>query len=170
MADAIAAGRDIRQFDAERLLDDVIDRARDKFWKPAGAAAKEEWLLALATMTRGLPVGALEGMTEKLLPAWDIDRHPVASLAMAGREPGERLRLWSQTSSASILRYPASRKTISPMMTEPDFARSLGVSIPFRMAQFMLLAHRDLPDHAMLPWLRKSPPSEGPSHLAWAMA
>lgn len=89
MADAIAAGRDTRQFDAARLLDDVINRARDKFWQPAGATPKEERLLALATMTRGLPASVVDDLKEKLLPPWDVDRHPAAFLAMTGRESGE---------------------------------------------------------------------------------
>jgi hypothetical protein len=38
------------------------------------------------------------------------------------------------------------------------------------MAQFMLLAHRDLGGHAMLCWLRKPPSSEGPPQLVWLVA
>ena len=46
MADAIVTGHDVRHFDADRLLDQVIDRDRQAYWKPAGATAKEERLLA----------------------------------------------------------------------------------------------------------------------------
>jgi hypothetical protein len=91
MADAIARGVDIRHFDAEALLDNVIDHSRKAYWKPAGATPKEERLLALATMTRGLPVGALASVTEKLLPSWDVDRHPSVFLAMTGQESGARI-------------------------------------------------------------------------------
>ena len=72
MADAIAAGHDVFHFDAARLLDQVIERGREKYWKPAGAAQKEERLLALATMAGGLPVSSLDSETEKLLPVWDV--------------------------------------------------------------------------------------------------
>jgi len=60
MADAIAAGRDIHELDAERLLEDVIERARARFWRPLGCNAKEERLLALATVAGGVPAEALE--------------------------------------------------------------------------------------------------------------
>ena len=48
MADAIANGHDIRHFDAKQLLEQVIARGREYYWKPARASAKEERLLALA--------------------------------------------------------------------------------------------------------------------------
>ena len=93
MADAMKAGRDIRQFDAARLLDDVINRARDKFWKPAGATPEEEGLLALATMTRGLPVAALKSTPAELSlpPSWKIHRHPAIFRTMTGRTSGENI-------------------------------------------------------------------------------
>ena len=61
MADAIAHGDDIRQFDGLRLLDHIIERGRVAYWNPAGATAADERLLAIATMAGGLPVGALKG-------------------------------------------------------------------------------------------------------------
>jgi len=36
MADAIAAGHDVRDFDAEHLLEDVIRRAREKILEARG--------------------------------------------------------------------------------------------------------------------------------------
>jgi pimeloyl-ACP methyl ester carboxylesterase len=88
-ADAIAQGDDIRQFDKEQLLSQVIKRSREGYWKPAGADAKDERLLAVASMAGSVKVDALEGLAEKLLPEWDVDRHPAIFLAMTGRESGE---------------------------------------------------------------------------------
>lgn len=90
-ADAIAEGDDIRQFDKEQLLSQVIKRSREGYWKPAGADAKDERLLAVATMAGHVSVDALEDLAEKLLPSWDVDRHPAIFLAMTGRESGETI-------------------------------------------------------------------------------
>ncbi len=170
MADAIAAGRDVRQFDAARLLDDVIKRARDKFWKSAGAGPKEERLLALATMTRGLPVSALDEVTDKLLPSWDIDRHPAAFLAMTGRESGETIPPLEPDIAGE---HFALSCLADPNLANADRARFCALAWrlnPFGMAQFMVLSHRDLSGHAMLPFVRKSPPFVGLPELLWAMA
>jgi hypothetical protein len=90
-ADAIARGVDVRHFDADRLLDDVIEHSRNSYWKPAGAKDQDERLLAVATMAGGVRVDALDGISEKLLPSWDIDRHPAIFLAMTGRESNEEI-------------------------------------------------------------------------------
>ncbi|HTV33864.1 MAG TPA: hypothetical protein VME69_12305, partial [Methylocella sp.] len=170
MADAIAAGRDIRHFDAERLVEDVIKRAREKFWAPAGATAKEERLLALATMTRGLPVATLESVTEKLLPAWDVDRHPAAFLAMTGRESGETIAPLEPDIVGEHFTLACLDQN---KLSNQDRARFCSLAWrlnPFGMAQFMWLSHRDLSAHAMLAWVRKSPPFAGLPKLVWAMA
>ncbi|MCI0600171.1 MAG: hypothetical protein L0Y60_11755, partial [Beijerinckiaceae bacterium] len=170
MADAIAAGRDIRNFDAARLLDQVIERARENYWKPAGASAKEERLLALATMTRGLPVGALEGMTERLLPTWDVDLHPSAFLAMTGREAGKTIPPLEPDIAGE---HFALSCLAEPNLTNADRARFCALAwrlSPLGMGQFMLLSYRDVSGHAMLPFVRKSPPFVGVPELIWAVA
>jgi hypothetical protein len=88
-ADAIAHGVDIRHFDADRLLETVIEQSRNAYWKPAGAKEEDERLLAVATMAGGAAVDALDRVTDKLLPLWDMDRHPPIFLAMTGRESHE---------------------------------------------------------------------------------
>jgi pimeloyl-ACP methyl ester carboxylesterase len=85
-ADAIARGVDIHDFDADRLLNEFIEHSRNAYWKPAGAKEQDERLLAVATMAGGVPVDALDGVADKLLPSWDIDRHPPIFLAMTGRK------------------------------------------------------------------------------------
>ncbi len=168
MADAIAAGNDVRQFDAERLLDDVINRARDKFWKSADATPKEERLLALATMTRGLPVSALDEVTEKLLPSWDIDRHPAAFLAMTGRESGETI---PPLEPDIVGEHFALSCLAQKNLSDADRARLCELAWRFGsggMSAFILRSHQDLPAHPMLKWVRKIPTSEAGWHLVWA--
>lgn len=170
MADAIAAGHDVRHFDAARLVDQVIQRGRENYWKPAGATPKEERLLALATMAGGLPIGSFESETEKLLPVWDVDRHPAAFLAMTGQDSGERIApLEPDIVGEHFTLSCLARSNLS----NEDRARLCDLAwrlSPLGMAQFMLLAHRDLPNHAMLPFVRKSPRTEGPAQLLWAGA
>ena len=92
MADAIARGVDIRDFDAARLLEEVIEHGRKSYWKPARATATDERLLAVATMAGGLPVSAVKGLTDELLPSWNIDHHPKVFLAMTGQKSGQNMR------------------------------------------------------------------------------
>jgi hypothetical protein len=161
---------DVRHFDAGRLLDQVIERDREAYWKPAGATAKEERLLALATMAGGLPVSTLSSVTEKLLPSWDVDRHPAAFLAMTGRESGENI---APLEPDIVGEHFALACLAQGNLSNEDRARFCGLAWclnPLSMAQFMLRAHRDLEAHAMLRWVRKSPPSEGLPQLVWSMA
>jgi PAS domain-containing protein len=170
VADALVAGRNVRHFDAARLLDDVIDRERQAFWKPAGATAKEERLLAFATMVGGLPIGALADMTEKLLPSWDVDRHPAIFLAMTGRESGEAI---APLEPDIVGEHFALACLGQGNLSNEDRARLCALAWrmnPLSMGQFMVLAHRDLADHAMLCWVRKPPLSHGPPQLAWSAA
>ena len=88
-ADAIGNGDDIRHFNREQLLEQVIRRSREAYWRPAGVKPEDERLLAVATMAGGVKLAALEAVTDRLLPPWDIDRHPAMFLAMTGREAGE---------------------------------------------------------------------------------
>jgi hypothetical protein len=157
MADAIAAGRDVRHFDAGQLLEQVIERGRESYWKPAGAAAIEERLLAIATMTGGLPISLLEDVPYKLLPSWDIDRHPAIFRAMTGHAAGENIApLEPDILGEHFVLGCLEKENLS------DANRTRLCELAWRfnpggMVQFMLRAHRDIADHPMLGWLRKAP-------------
>ncbi len=169
MADAIARGDDVRHFDAAQLLDLVIDRNRKAFWQPAGATAKDERLLALATMTNGISVAVIRGLAETLLPKWDVDTHPAIFGAMTGRPAGERVHsmepdIVGEHFALSILE--------SANLSEADRARLCDLAWrlePFNMAQFSERAHRDLPTNPMLLWLRSLPTTRGLPQLGWAV-
>lgn len=89
LADAIAAGRSHRGWDREALLRDVLRREEQRYWEPAEVTEKDKNLLALATMTGGLPVAVALGVDAgNLLPdaqSFDPTRHE----AMTGR-PAEQ--------------------------------------------------------------------------------
>src|SRR5690606_26332972 len=74
-ADAVAAGRNISEWDRERLLRDVLGREREA-WEAHGVTPEYENLLALATIAGGLTEDVLDAPPEGgRLPAYrDFDR------------------------------------------------------------------------------------------------
>nr|WP_271009790.1 hypothetical protein [Paucibacter sp. B51] len=87
---------ELQSFDTGLLMDEVIRRWRTKFWRPAceaaglGSGRAEETLLALATLSGGLPLqhGRVpEVPIPGLLPSWNPHLHPDLFAAMTGREP-----------------------------------------------------------------------------------
>jgi hypothetical protein len=88
-ADAILAGRDIRQWDQGELLGSVLKGEKDRHWKPAGVTEEEKNLLALATMTGGLRVGILKNPPVKDFLPPPRDYSPDRYRIMSGR-PGKR--------------------------------------------------------------------------------
>jgi hypothetical protein len=172
MADAIARGVDIRHFDAARLLEDVIEHGRESYWKPAGATAKDERLLAVATMAGGLPVSAVKGVKDELLPSWNIDHHPKVFLAMTGQKSGQNIAPLEPdiVGEHFVLACLACEGFPNPDEDRTRFCELAWRLNPLGMAQFMLRAHRDLPADPMLSWVRKSPASEGESQLFWSRA
>jgi hypothetical protein len=71
-ADAIEHGRNLREWDAEQLLGDLLGRERDRTWARVGAGSAEENLLALATLANGLPLSTVKEPPAGLeLPAPD---------------------------------------------------------------------------------------------------
>ena len=91
LADAVANGHSPRGWGRASLLRDVLRREEEKYWKPAGVTEKDKNLLALATMTGGLPVEkALSLNAGNLLPdadSFDPRRHE----AMTGRPADDTL-------------------------------------------------------------------------------
>ena len=170
LADLIARGVDIRDVDAAGLLDQVIKHGRELYWEPAGALPKDERLLAIATMAGGLPVSAVKGLKDELLPSWDIDHHPKVFLAMTGRKSGQDI---APLAPDIVGEHFALACLKQEELSDEDRARFCDLAWqlnPLGMAQFMLRAHRDLPAHTMLNWVRKSPTSVGESQLFWSWA
>ena len=89
---------------------------------------------------------------------------------MTGRDCGERI---APLEPDIVGEHFALSRLAQSNLSNADRARPCGLAWrlnPPGMAQFMLRAHRDLPDHAMLRWMRKLPPSEGMPQFLWAMA
>ena len=162
VADAIARGVDIRDFDApacssrsSSTVANVLEAGRSE--------PKDERLLAIATMAGGLPVSAVKGVKDELLPSWDIDHHPKVFLAMTGRKSGQDI---APLGPDIVGEHFALACLAQEELSDEDRARLCELAWrlnPLGMAQFMLRAHHDLPANTMLNWVRKSPTSEGES-------
>ena len=85
-ADALATTSNIRGWDRERLLRDVLERERRHHWLPAGANVPYENLLCLATMTGGLTISSQTHFPGIELPSFEEFR-PQIYRAMTGALP-----------------------------------------------------------------------------------
>jgi len=167
MADALAEGRDIRSFDAPRLVQDVISRARAKFWRPQGASAKEERLLALATICGGLPTTAIVTLPPAL--DWDVDRHPAIFTTMTGSPVGDIVPplqpdIVGEHFALAFVSNAIPSQTVRRKLLEAAWEVN-----PFGTAQFSLRAHRNLPSSPSLAWLKKAPQGALAERI-WAIA
>ena len=168
VADAMVAGRDVHQFDRTQLLDDVIHRVRNKFWRPAGVRAPEERALSLATMTGGLKVGELAAISEPLLPLWNVDHHPLAFQQMTGHLANERIAPLEPdiVGEHLVLECLGDKK-----LADEDrlrFLKHAWLLNPKEMAFFVLRTHFDLARNPTLPLLRKRPKGPYVDPCSWA--
>lgn len=93
--DAIAHGREIRGWDQAALVRDVLEREKEH-WRAAGATEHDHNLLALTTLTAGLPTEVLAGLDRELFPAVDargaaVPFRPERFRAMSGYDARETL-------------------------------------------------------------------------------
>ena len=85
-ADALSTTSNIRGWDRERLLRDVLERERRHHWLPAGVNVSYENLLCLATMTGGLKISPQTHLPGIELPRFEEFR-PQIYRAMTGALP-----------------------------------------------------------------------------------
>ena len=85
LADALAQNLDVGAITRESLLQNVIDRERASYWRPAAGEhhlvlEKQERLLAFATVVNGLSLAAVRGPID----SWDPDTAAPVFAVMAG--------------------------------------------------------------------------------------
>jgi hypothetical protein len=165
VADALARGRDIRGWDRDALLDDVIKRDRHKFWLSAAKSVgmgdqidKEERVLALATLANGLfTKSSLAKVDGEVLPHWDADRHPVIFRAMSGESTDDFIAplqpdLVGEFFVLQLLeRKGAARTSDGRTFLEVLVSRSWEID-PASTPQFIIQCMQDLPE---LPGVRQ---------------
>ncbi len=164
-----------RRWSREALLNDVINREREKFWRRAAREAgfgdgpldKEERALALATMMNGLPVEMMKASDGDLIPKWDRDRHERLFNAMTGVVDGV-LRPHEPDIVGEYF-------VLDLLTRQPDSAEELvsfawhNSSSKFAIAPFVDRCAQDFPEHSALRKTFDIRPESAPARTAWAM-
>ena len=150
-ADALLAGKDIRGWDRTRLIEDVIDRSRERLWRPTadrlGAdLARHELLLRLATLTQGLPL--------------DVLKEPPAGLRLPARDPEDEYGFCALLYNAMVAggSAEAGMDVLQPL--EPDILGAVFVlTAPGRLRNDPSAHRQQLENLALAAWTVASPPS-----------
>jgi hypothetical protein len=165
-ADALAHGRDIRQWDQTRLVEDVLEREALTRWNRAGITAQERNFLALATMAGGFPIATLASVAPPD-PTWfpTADTYdPDHARAMIGTDA--RLRL--PPLEPDVLGELFVLQQVAPAHSA-DVARAEALRraayqySPSAMSAFLTRSAMDFPRHVALPLLDGPPPQGLPN-------
>jgi len=171
VADAVAAGRDPRAWDREALLGDVLEREDARHWQPAGISDGERNLLALATMTGGLDVGALASIkAPDLIPppsAYDPHRYRVLS----GQASEDRLAPYEPDILGELFVLERLRPAHTLDTDRAEAMRALAWSrSALGMATFLSHAAMDFPRHPTLRILDRPAGENGLTRRLWSLA
>lgn len=159
LADALADGQDVSGFDAERLIADVIKRDRQKFWLPRNVTANDEFALALATMTGGLPKETIDKLDGPIFSNWDFNHHPEAFKAMTGKAATEGVPpLEPDIVGEHFVAEALFGRTLDSNSRKKICELAWTIS-PSAMSRFVVRTHNDLAKSELLALLRQ-PPSE----------
>jgi hypothetical protein len=182
IADALKRGQDVRAWDRDALLNDVIAREHDLFWRPKAAwlglnetdFKSAETALTLATVVGGLPLNDLPVQGDELLPRWNPIAHSQLFKDMTGRpvqshvpalEPdivGEFFVLDRLTALANL--RLGSGKTMAEALVE----RAWSVDA-WHTANFFDRIRQDFPEHALARALVSRPPPIAASRMPWSV-
>ena len=182
MADALKNGRDVRKWDQSALLLDVIDRDRRQFWLPCAgqlgmgttliSIAREERALAIATMvgTTSDPLkrSEIEAHHHKLLPSWDVDRHPIFFSSIAGAKHHEAISPIEPDLIGEFFALNALSE-----LSKDDTQDLVRLSWSMRaesMAYFIVRCAMDYPDHTLIPTLHTIEPWDTETAESWSLA
>ena len=168
-ADAIASGRNIRQWDQKELLASVLKGEIDLRWNPSGVTPKEKNLLALATITSGIPLVILRNPpVEGFLPPAQ-DYSPARFLVMSGR-PSESLLNPLTPAILGEFFVLEHFKATSDLDDRSELARTSALAInPQSYRRFFEQAARNFPGHPTVMRLRVPAPADASSVFNWAI-
>jgi DNA polymerase III delta prime subunit len=191
-ADALAAGRDIGQWDRKELLESLLRTDMQRRWDPARVTEEEKNLLAVATLADGLPLTVLKSPpVEGWLPApraYSPDRYRVmcgrpSDLVLNPLTPavlGEFFVLERLRASSSIDERPAALVNIA--LALPSGHRPQSISYGWRRGDesdtvvrlrqhlyFVARCARDFPDHPSLKEILGPLPGRNENSWGWAI-
>jgi len=168
-AEAIAEGRDIRHWDKELLLRDMLER-EIRYWQLAGVTERDRNLLALATISGGLPLGTLHAFGDDTLfplpTSYDADRY----LAMSGRPAIEYLAPLEPDIIGEFFVLEHLRPRHALDIERVDQIRSAAWrASPLGTSVFALRAANDFGLHPTLPYLLAPAEENETQRLAWSL-
>jgi tetratricopeptide (TPR) repeat protein len=175
--DAIRNGRDLRQWDATALVNDVLEREK-AHWKNAGATEKDVNLLALATMTGGMQTTMLDDLNPSLFPSTDGSVSPdafdpIRYQAMVGGASAERTLspLLPDILGERFVLDHLQPRYHGDVRRADDFRNTAWTINPEGMFAFLSRSVMDFPQTRTLPLLDQPPIAAAqPQRRAWAQA
>ncbi len=184
--EALAAGADLRQWTRTDLLDDWLNRERERHWMPAGVDELHANLAALATMVGGIAEDTLVTQPEGIeLPRPEAVLS-TAYAAITGRQPIADAggRTWFAALEPDLLgtffvlqhlRAPMGRTTamLSVVKSRADTYRRTAWNCEGSNAEalvlFLLRANNDFLDHPVFPALLSPPLESNRNRKLWAI-
>lgn len=154
-ADALAAGRDIRGWDQDVLLRDVLERDQQAFWEPAGVTQKELNLVALSTMTQEFLVSRLDAIRDTPILPESSDYVPDKIAAITGLDSRETVPalLPDILGSFYVLTQLEPQHGADNRLNKlRDLAWKLE---PQGLVTFLIRTFTDFPEHPLLEKLRR---------------
>jgi hypothetical protein len=181
IADALKRGQDVRAWDRDALLNDVISRERDHFWWPTARAlglSKNEFqacetALTLATITGRLPLDVFSMHGDELLPRWNSIAHSQLFKDMTGRpvisqvpalEPDIVGEFFVLNRLAALEKL---RMTSGETMAEALIERAWSIG-SLTMAIFFSRVRQDFPESSAARAFVSRPPAASIGHVPWA--
>lgn len=150
-ADAINEHGNIRQWSKRHLLEDVLEREEEKWWKPTGIGELDKNLLALATLTGGLSIADknLQALKD-YLP--DLDDYPAEKLQILNKARQESFISPLEPDVIGeffLLEFltPKNKKARKRLSTFLEYSWTLH---PQRMFMFLHLMGQDFIGHSAL--------------------
>jgi hypothetical protein len=175
--DAIRFGRNIHEWDAVALAEDVLGREED-LWDKAGATEKDMNLLALATMTSSLRTSQLTFLSSVIFPSADgvaspdaFDPHRYRAMVGTAVEDVLLPLLPDMLGELFVLNHLRPRFAGDIQRADTMRQTAWGVS-PDGMASFLMRAVTDYPQSETIPLLDSPPPfTDDPAQRnSWAKA
>ncbi len=164
-ADAIAAGRDPRQWNREALIRDVLSRDEENYWKPAGITKNDKDLLALATLCGGIDRKNLPEELYSKLTEFSSKRYRV----MSGKRTNDRLDPLEPDIPGEM--FVLDHLGSDDGETRADWARQVAWNInPPGMFKFLTRAGKDFPDHKTLRVLSHPAKQTAATRIWWSTA
>lgn len=168
-ADALGAGRNLRHWDRQALVQDVLARERSEHWVPAGAGDKDLNLLALSTLVGELPTRRLPELDPQHFPSaaeFSPDRYRI----MSGLPAEEVLHELGPDILGELFVLEHLRPRHAADVSRAEGIQRVAWQLGgFGLASFLPRAAMDFPGHPTLDFLERPANHNIFTRMAWAL-